>query len=158
MSGIDKFSFFFSCVVWVQYKCLVDGCDMKFQNDLSRHQHLVDKHKFPQSFEFHKKKKHLSQKQRMRIQTRHQLNPNPNPDSKQIQECNTKNEVDDSMQKDEGDVCMELDALTCDLSQMSTNDNMPSNISFGRKHNRGFAFAPNRSRGRGRGRIGSNFT
>ena len=130
----------------MQYKCLVDGCDAKFQTDPSRHQHLVDKHKFPQSFKFHKKKKHLSQKQRMRVQTHQQTNPNP----KHSHSYNTKNGVDASTHKEEGDTSMELDALTSDLSRMSTVDNMPSNFSFGRRHNR--AFAPNRGSGRGRSR------
>lgn len=132
------------------YKCLVEGCDALFLNDASRHQHLVDKHKFPLRFHFHKKK-HLSQKQRQRAHAR-QL-------SKQTEDEQPRKEVARKKGLKEGNSCqggpdssslqMEVDDLTSAVSRLRTTEQMPSNISFGRRHNRAFAFMSRNPRGRG---------
>lgn len=127
----------------MQYKCLVDGCEAKFLNDMSRHQHLVDKHKFPRTFEFHKKR-HLSQKQRHHLR-KHQGGVKHLEGGQQKQElaCESEREFSESS--------MEVEALTSAVSRLSTSDHMPSKVSFGRRHNRAFAFVNSRGRGRGRG-------
>eukprot|EP00250_Pteridium_aquilinum_P026208 c3256_g1_i1 orf=362-1171(-) len=129
------------------YKCLVDGCEEKFLNDASRHQHLVDKHKFPRSFKFHKKR-HLSQKQRQHRRM-HQggvkHSEGARASQEQVQACESKHEASESG--------MEVEALTSAVSRLSTGDHVPSNVSFGRRHNRAFAFVS--SKGRGRGRLGT---
>lgn len=127
------------------YKCLVDGCDAKFQNDASRHQHLVDKHKFPQSFEFHKKR-HLSQKQRQRLHMRQRA-------SKQTEDGQASKKQEPHAcvrEREPSESGMEVDALTSAVSRLTTSDWMPSKVSFGRRHNRAFAFAPRNAGGRGR--------
>lgn len=128
------------------YKCLVDGCEAKFLNDTSRHQHLVDKHKFPRTFEFHKKR-HLSQKQRYRLRKSQQGGV------KRVDGKQHKQEVACESGQDFCDTGMEVDALTSAVSRLSTTDHMPSKVSFGRRHNRAFAFA--NPRGRERERYGS---
>ncbi|GKU93392.1 hypothetical protein SLEP1_g6987 [Rubroshorea leprosula] len=45
--------------------CLVEGCGLKFKSFKSWQQHLVEKHKFPTSFEFFKKAR-PSKKQRQK--------------------------------------------------------------------------------------------
>ncbi|KAK1319041.1 hypothetical protein QJS10_CPB04g00209 [Acorus calamus] len=42
------------------YECLVEGCGMKLKSYKSRQQHLIDKHKFPASFDFSRRLTHLS--------------------------------------------------------------------------------------------------
>jgi hypothetical protein len=97
----------------------VEGCSLKLKNYKSRQQHLVDKHKFPTSFEFFKKGR-PSKKQRQRKQ---------------------------STQKREGGSFMEvenesIDGLVSAVSKLSTSDSSPSTVSFGRRHTRGLTFVP----------------
>ncbi|XP_059450728.1 uncharacterized protein LOC132181496 [Corylus avellana] len=104
---------------YAMYECLVEGCSLKLKNYKSRQQHLVDKHKFPTSFEFFKKGR-LSKKQRQRKQ---------------------------ATQKREGGSFMEvenesIDGLVSAVSKLSTSDSSPSTISFGRRHTRGLTFVP----------------
>ncbi|KAL6507259.1 hypothetical protein OROGR_023454 [Orobanche gracilis] len=101
---------------FAMYECLVEGCDVKLKNYKSRQQHLVDKHKFPSSFEFFKKTK-PSKKHRQRVQRKHETD-----------------DSSDTMQED-------VDSLVSAVSKLSTSDS-PSSISFGRRHARGLAFIP----------------
>ncbi|KAH9623243.1 hypothetical protein KSS87_004152 [Heliosperma pusillum] len=52
------------------YECLVETCGLKFKSYKARHRHLVDKHKFPFSFEF-SKKVHQSKKERQKLHRKH---------------------------------------------------------------------------------------
>ncbi|PQP94488.1 zinc finger protein 511 [Prunus yedoensis var. nudiflora] len=104
------------------YECLVEGCDLKFKNYKSRQQHLVDKHKFPTSFEFFKKAQ---------------------PSKKQRQ----KNQRKQAIPKKADASCMEvenetIDSLVSAVSKLSTSDSSPSSISFGRRPTRGLTFVP----------------
>lgn len=94
---------------------------MKLKSYKSRQQHLIDKHKFPASFEFFKKV-HPSKKQRQKFQ-RKQVN------SKETKE--TEMEVEGK-----------IDDLVSAVSKLTTSDSSPSAISFGRRHARGFSFLP----------------
>ncbi|KMT09695.1 hypothetical protein BVRB_6g131450 [Beta vulgaris subsp. vulgaris] len=105
------------------YECLVETCGLKFKSDRDRHQHLVDKHKFPITFEFHKKT-HLSKKQRQKHWHKQAL---------------YKEEASDAMLLEDQDT---LESLTSAISQLSTSDSVPSSISFGRRHSRGLTFVP----------------
>ncbi|MED6204880.1 hypothetical protein PIB30_012927 [Stylosanthes scabra] len=103
------------------YECLVEGCGLKFKTYGSRQQHLVDKHKFPTSFEFFKKSR-PSKKHRLKSQHKK------------------------SVQKEDSSETMEvenaaIDDLTSAVSRMSTSDSTPSSVSFGRR-NKGLTFAP----------------
>ncbi|KAM1712451.1 hypothetical protein ACFX1Q_024131 [Malus domestica] len=118
-------SFFQSKVArgYLMYECLVEGCGLKFQNYKSRQQHLVDKHKFPTSFEFFKKalpsKKHRQKKNQRR-------------------QVVSKNADSSSMQVDNET----MDGLVSAVSKLSTSDSTPSAISFGRRPTRGVTFVP----------------
>lgn len=107
---------------WLQYECLVEGCNLKFKTYTSRHQHLVDKHKFPNSFEFFKKacpsKKHRQKQQRKQTDQK---------------------KVDASSMEVENET---IDGLVYAVSKLSTSDSSPSSISFGRRHTRGLTFVP----------------
>lgn len=88
----------------------------------SRQQHLVDKHKFPASFEFFKKA-HPSKKQRRKEQHKKALRKaEAAPNAMQMEE--------DAM-----------DELVSSVSKLSTSDSL-SSISFGRRNTRGLAFIP----------------
>ncbi|KAK4282245.1 hypothetical protein QN277_013645 [Acacia crassicarpa] len=104
------------------YECLVEGCGLKFKSYKSRQQHLIDKHKFPTSFEFFKKTR-LSKKQRQKIQ-RKQATDKEN-DTRTM-------EVDNAT----------MDGLVTAVSKLSTSDSTPSSVSFGRRHTRGLTFVP----------------
>ncbi|CAI9111588.1 OLC1v1011846C1 [Oldenlandia corymbosa var. corymbosa] len=107
------------------YECLVEGCGLKLKSYKSRQQHLVDKHKFPVSFEFYKKKVHPSKRHRRR-----------NLHKKVLR----KTETDGSS----GDMQIEedtMDELVSSVSKLSTSES-PSSISFGRRHTRGLTFVP----------------
>ncbi|KZV20263.1 zinc finger protein 511 [Dorcoceras hygrometricum] len=105
---------------FAMYECLVEGCGAKLMHYKSRQQHLIDKHKFPASFEFKK----------------------ANPSRRHRQKLLHKKGSDDAssapnMQVDEDS----MDTLVSAVSRLSTSDS-PSSISFGRRHTRGFAFVP----------------
>lgn len=108
------------------YECLVEGCGTKFNTDRARHRHLVDKHKFPMSFEFHKRR-HPSkrQRQRQRLRARHSSNTGETP-----------------LDKENMEVEKNIDALTSAVSNLTTEDNTPAVVTFGRRHNRAFGFVP----------------
>lgn len=95
---------------------------MKFKTYASRHQHLVDKHKFPNSFEFFKKA-HPSKKHRQ----------------KQQRKQTDQKKVDASSMEVENET---IDGLVSGVSKLSTSDSSPSSISFGRRHTRGLTFVP----------------
>ncbi|XP_043723457.1 zinc finger protein 511 [Telopea speciosissima] len=118
------------------YECLVEGCGVKLKSYKSRQQHLVDKHKFPASFEFFKKKAyhHPSKKQRQKFQ-RKQARVVADDNNGQKRDDDDKMEVEETM-----------DGLVLAVSKLSTtsssDSSSPSSISFGRRHTRGFAFLP----------------
>ncbi|CAI9777256.1 unnamed protein product [Fraxinus pennsylvanica] len=107
---------------FAMYECLVEGCGVKLKTYKSRQQHLVDKHKFPSSFEFFKKAQ-PSKKQRQKVQHK--------------QASHKTEEVSTAMQVEEET----LDNIITAVSKLSTSDS-PSSISFGRRHTQGFAFIP----------------
>lgn len=89
----------------------------------SRQQHLVDKHKFPTSFEFFKKA-HPSKKQRRKEQQHKKALRKAEANAMQMEEdTNT------------------MDELVSSVSKLSTSDSL-SSISFGRRNTRGLAFIP----------------
>ncbi|KAF6148489.1 hypothetical protein GIB67_038844 [Kingdonia uniflora] len=104
------------------YECLVESCGLKLKSYKSRQQHLVDKHKFPPSFEFYKKG-HASKKHRQKYHQRKQVD--------------IKKKEDTGMEIDEA-----VDSLVSGVSRLGTSDSSPSSVSFGRRHNRGFTFVP----------------
>ncbi|PON61296.1 TFIIH C1-like domain containing protein [Parasponia andersonii] len=107
---------------YAMYECLVEGCTLKFKCYKSRHQHLVDKHKFPTSFEFFGKarpSKKLRQKQ-------------------QRKQANHKKAEASSMEVESETI----DGLVSAVSKLSTSDSSPSSISFGRRNTRGLTFVP----------------
>lgn len=106
-----------------QYECLVEGCGMKLKSYNSRQRHLVDKHKFPTSFEFFKRAP-LSKKQREKIKR------------KQGRQKTEKEAKESDMEVDK------VDDLVAGISKLSTADSCPSAVSFGRHHGRGLAFVP----------------
>ncbi|XP_024528883.1 zinc finger protein 511 isoform X1 [Selaginella moellendorffii] len=99
------------------YECLVEGCPGVFFSDKSRKQHLVDKHKFPSSFHFHKStKNHPSQKQRQRFKAKSYMDSAPKPE--------------------EAAMSVDVDELSSAISKLTTaaeSDHVPQSISFGRK-------------------------
>ncbi|EPS71663.1 hypothetical protein M569_03097 [Genlisea aurea] len=108
------------------FECLVEGCGAKLKSYKSRQQHLIDKHKFPTSFEFLKKANHPSKKHRHKIKRneRDAIESSPPASSAQPDE---KENVDD---------------LVSAVSKLTTSDAAtPSSISFGRR-GRGRGIAP----------------
>ena len=112
-----------------QYECLVEGCGVKLKSYKSRHQHLMDKHNFPSSFEFFTKSR-PSRKERMKkTQRKKQQRPAPEEDA----EGSSAMQVEDET----------LDGLVSALSKLTPSDSSsPSAISFGRGRTRGLAFVP----------------
>ncbi|KAF7819415.1 zinc finger protein 511 [Senna tora] len=104
------------------YECLVEGCGLKFKSYKSRQQHLVDKHKFPITFEFFKKAR-PSKKQRQKTQRKQATHK---------ENASRTMEVDNTT----------LDGLVSAVSKLSTSDSTPSSVSFGRRHTRGLTFVP----------------
>ncbi|CAJ2669541.1 unnamed protein product [Trifolium pratense] len=106
------------------YECLVEGCGLKFKSYKSRHQHLVDKHKFPTSFEFFKKalpsKKHRMKSQRKK------------PSHSHKEDTSGMMEVENAA----------IDDLVSAVSKLNTSDSTPSSISFGRRNPKGMTFVP----------------
>lgn len=84
---------------------------------------MVDKHKFPTTFEF-LKKTHPSKKQRQKLQRR--------------QAVNKREEASSAMQIEEETIS----GLVSAVSKLSTSDSCPSSISFGRRNTRGLTFVP----------------
>lgn len=103
------------------YECLVEGCGLKFKSYNSRQQHLVDKHKFPTSFEFDKKAR-PSKKQRLKSQRKQAVRKG---DASEIMEVENA----------------AIDDLASAVSKLSTSDSTPSSISFGHRP-KGFTFVP----------------
>lgn len=110
---------------FAMYECLVETCGLKFKSYKARHQHLVDKHKFPASFEFYKKA-HSSKKQRQKQWRKHTS-------------LHKREETSDAMQVENETI----DGLVSAVSRLTTSDSsVPSSISFGRRHTRGLTFVP----------------
>ncbi|CAN8236467.1 unnamed protein product [Cochlearia groenlandica] len=112
------------------YECLVEGCGMKFKNYKARHRHLVDKHKFPTTFEFFKKNQ-PSKKQREKL-LRQRVSKPKHKEAKEEASSDAM-EVEDKTN---------IDGLVSSLSALTTTDTTPSNVSFGRRHGRGLTFVP----------------
>ncbi|XP_009620329.1 uncharacterized protein LOC107777165 [Nicotiana tabacum] len=104
------------------YECLVEGCGVKLKSYKSRQQHLVDKHKFPATYEFFRKAR-PSKKQRQKIHHK--------PASRKTQETSSAMQVEDET----------MDNLVSAVSKLTTSDS-PSAISFGRSRARGLSFVP----------------
>lgn len=106
-----------------QYECLVEGCSLKFMSYKGRQQHLVDKHKFPTSFEFFKKAR-PSKKQRHKSQRKQAVSKR--------EEASSAMEAEDET----------MDDLISAISKLNTGDSSPSSVSFGRRHTHGLTFVP----------------
>ncbi|XP_071734938.1 uncharacterized protein [Rutidosis leptorrhynchoides] len=113
---------------YAMYECLVDGCGLKLKSHKSRHQHLMDKHNFPSSFEFFKKAQ-PSKKDRAKKNQRKQ---------RHVALTKENREESSAMQIEEET----LNGLVSAVSKLTTSDSTPSNISFGRRHIRGVTFVP----------------
>ncbi|RRT69964.1 hypothetical protein B296_00011328 [Ensete ventricosum] len=134
------------------YECLVEGCGVKLKSYKSRQQHLVDKHKFPATFEFYKKA-HPSKHQRQKHQRRQGSYPKDasnhtdmDLDRKSLKQIYHKYRPKKASLKEGKETEMEveerMDDLVSAVSKLSTTDSSPSSISFGHRHARGFAFIP----------------
>lgn len=128
------------------YECLVEGCGLKFKSYKSRQQHLVQKHKFPTSFEFFKKAK-PSKHQRLKSQRKQSksfkgernesgMEVDDNKISKKT--GNKEGGRNESRMEIEG----EVDKLASAVSMLSTSDSTPSSINFGHRHSRAFGLVP----------------
>ncbi|CAN4079096.1 unnamed protein product [Withania somnifera] len=104
------------------YECLVECCGVKLKSYKSRQQHLVDKHRFPASYEFFRKAR-PSKKQRQKSQYKQALN--------KTQETSSAIQVEEET----------IDNLVSAVSKLTTADS-PSAISFGRSRARGLSFVP----------------
>ncbi|KAL6960414.1 hypothetical protein U1Q18_038180 [Sarracenia purpurea var. burkii] len=111
---------------FAMYECLVEGCAMKLKSYKSRQQHLVDKHKFPTSFEFFKKA-HPSKRQRQK-----------NLHKQSLHREKVEEEASSAMQVEEETI----DGIVSGVSKLSMSATSPSSISFGRRHTRGLTFVP----------------
>lgn len=100
----------------------MEGCGLKFKSYKSRQQHLIDKHKFPTSFEFFKKAL-PSRKQRMKSQRK---KPSHKEDTSGMMEVENA----------------AIDDLVSAVSRLNTSDSTPSSISFGRRNTKGLSFVP----------------
>ncbi|XP_020106416.1 zinc finger protein 511 [Ananas comosus] len=132
------------------YECLVESCGVKLKSYKSRQQHLVDKHKFPTTFEFYKKAR-PSKHRREKNQRKQALYKSEETKEKYM-------DVDEKTQKKmhqiykpkqpkeaketEMEVEEKIDDLVSAVSKLSTSDSSPSSVSFGHRHARGFAFVP----------------
>ncbi|KAG6513933.1 zinc finger protein 511-like [Zingiber officinale] len=134
------------------YECLVDRCGVKLKSYKSRQQHLVDKHKFPTSFEFYKKA-HPSKHQRHRYQRRHASHSKEASKDTDMEIDTTKSKrvspkyrprklTNTEQRETEMEVEESVNDLIAAVSKLSTSDSSPSSISFGHRHARGFAFVP----------------
>ncbi|KAL4577108.1 hypothetical protein LXL04_013211 [Taraxacum kok-saghyz] len=114
------------------YECLVEGCGEKLKSYKSRHQHLMDKHNFPSTYEFFKKTR-LSKKGRVKKNQRKQKHMAVDNNEKEKEE-----EESSGMEVEEET----LDGIISGVSKLTTSDSSPSVISFGRRHTRGLTFVP----------------
>lgn len=127
---------------------------MKLKSYKSRQQHLIDKHKFPTSFEFFKKakpSKHQRQKNQ-RTQSgcwrEDKKESDMDVDGKLSKNSNHQRWTKKASRKEQEtketrmEVKGEVDELASAVSKLSTSDSTPSSISFGHRHARGFTFLP----------------
>lgn len=162
----------------------MEGCEAKLKSYKSRHQHLIDKHRFPSTFEFYKKahpSKHQRQKQQRRAykggdtkdlgtsmdldarrvsKQKHPKHYRPKHEPKTEADKNIEMEVEKTslhtgMEEEkeaelertktgtEMEVEEKIEDIVLGVSKLSTVDvSSPSNVSFGHRHSRGFAFVP----------------
>lgn len=143
-----------------QYECLVEGCGVKLKCYKSRQQHLVDKHKFPRSFEFYRKaqpSKHQRQKyHRKKAAYRREETKATHMDidrktlKQPCQQYQPKQAGPEETRETNMEVEEKIDDLASAVSKLSTSDSTPSCISFGHRHARGFAFVPRSIRQNGK--------
>ncbi|XP_076921859.1 uncharacterized protein LOC143583441 [Bidens hawaiensis] len=115
---------------YAMYECLVEGCGVKLKSYKSRHQHLMDKHSFPSSFDFFKKAQ-PSKKERSKKNQHKQRNATFTAEKEGFGAS--------AMQVEEGT----LNDLVSGVSRLTTSDSTtPSTVSFGRRHTRGLTFVP----------------
>ncbi|KAH7683222.1 Alpha-SNAP protein [Dioscorea alata] len=126
------------------YECLVEGCGMKLKSYKSRQQHLVDKHKFPASFEFFKKahpsKRHRLKHQHKQAGQRREEMKERDMDVEQqtLMQTHQDGEIKDTEMVDEE----KMNDLVSAVSKLSTSDATPTSIRFGHRHSRGITFLP----------------
>ena len=140
---------------------------MKLKSYKSRQQHLVDKHKFPTSFEFFKKappsKKRRQKNQRKQafvlkadasdMEVENEVTDNTDNSRKQQKKKNPLKQANikkpDSSNMDVGNEDIKMDVgnedinnLVSAVSKLSTSDSSTTTISFGRRPTRGLTFVP----------------
>ncbi|KAM0935944.1 putative transcription factor C2H2 family [Dioscorea sansibarensis] len=126
------------------YECLVEGCGMKLKSYKSRQHHLVDKHKFPVSFEFFKKvrpsKRHRLKHQHKQAGQRREETTERDMDvaEQTLMQTHQDGEIKDTEMAEEE----KMNDLVSAVSKLSTSDSIPTSISFGHRHSRGFTFLP----------------
>ena len=111
----------------------MEGCGVKLKTYKSRHQHLVDRHKFPASFQFFRKS-NPSKKQRQKTLRKEEKF------KKREVEMEVEEHPSDEMEL--GEKKEEMEDLISAVSKLSTTNSSPPCISFGRRHARGFQFLP----------------
>ncbi|XP_078434097.1 nucleic acid binding / zinc ion binding protein [Wolffia australiana] len=123
------------------FECLVEGCGMKLKSYQSRHQHLVDKHKFPESFQFFKKVK-LSKKQRQKVHRKKSKTGAVEvmDDSGEGEQQSTQKREERERAHEIADV--EMEDLVSAVSRLTTSGSAPSSICFGHRHARAFQLLP----------------
>ncbi|PKA56526.1 hypothetical protein AXF42_Ash015299 [Apostasia shenzhenica] len=134
------------------YQCLVEGCGAKLKSYKSRQQHLVQKHKFPTSFDFFKKarpSKHQRQKHHRGddvYKSREAQDMDVDRKTFRSQQRKYLPKLDDQNAEQsqvDGMEVEEMNKLVSAVSKLSTsNTTTPSAISFGHRHSRGFTFVP----------------
>lgn len=139
------------------YECLVEGCGLKLKTYKSRQQHLVDKHKFPTSFEFFKKappsKKQRQKNQRKQSFVKKSDASDMEVENEAIEDLDASRKQKKKNQRKQANLkkadasSMEVEnetmnSLVSAVSKLSTSDSSPSSISFGRRPTRGLTFVP----------------
>ncbi|PRQ54278.1 putative transcription factor C2H2 family [Rosa chinensis] len=139
------------------YECLVEGCDLKLKTYKSRQQHLVDKHKFPTSFEFFKKappsKKQRQKKQRKQAYVKRADASDMEVENEVIDDIDHSRKQKKKNQQKQANLKKpdvsnmdvgneDINNLVTAVSKLSTSDSSPSSISFGRRPTRGLTFVP----------------
>lgn len=154
------------------YECLVEGCGEKLKTYKSRQQHLVDKHQFPNSFEFfkraqpsqrHRQKYHRRQtaykgeetrdtvmdvdgKNPRQSKSRYRPKKHDHMEPKEKEHDHQESKENEHHQKEAKESDMEveqkIDELSSAVSRLSTADSVPSSITFGHRRARGLTFVP----------------
>ncbi|CAA6659967.1 unnamed protein product [Spirodela intermedia] len=119
------------------FECLVEGCGVKLKSYQSRHQHLVDKHKFPASFQFFRK---ANPSKRQRQKNHHKQVAAPRrekpKDEMEVEVTVSEERKQNRRRKQASQRRGEM------METPDTSNSAPSSISFGHRHARGFQFLP----------------